>query len=339
MKSKDIKLYRKVLTKVNHIDYKPIDCIPSEQLEWTYHQPKSGDDDCGDGVGGGENKSPNNGSGSSDDTAKETRTTTATSTKVVVTKGFSIEYMSSTQLQANETLLNSCLKLFEDNMKVYYENSSWGFNLEDKKEEFVHPKAKFLLLFVNGDSEDNSTVTNTGEDNTKELIGFVHFRYEWNDDDEPTHPVLYCYELHITKQYQRMKCCKKLTALAAADADNADNSSSKSDMIGLGTYMMLLLEQIAVGGALNRIQLTCFKANEGAMNFYLNKLNYVIDDISPSKWVHLDPNNSKVDYEILSKELNVLSEAKNTAAAAITKAASTTTKANKTSGKKNKKRR
>ena len=315
MKSKDIKLYRKVLTKVNHIDYKPIDCIPSEQLKWSYNQPKSGDDDCGDGVGGGENTSPNNGSGSSENTAKETRTTT-TSTKVV-TKGFSIEYMSSTQLQANETLLNSCLKLFEDNMKVYYENSSWGFNLDDKKEEFVHPKAKFLLLFVNSDSEDNSSTTRTGEDNTKQLIGFVHFRYEWNDDDEPTHPVLYCYELQITKQYQRMKCCKKSTAAeaAASDADDADNSRSKSDMIGLGTYVMLVLEQIAVGGALNRIQLTCFKANEGAMNFYLNKLNYVIDEISPSKWVHLDPNNSKVDYEILSKELNVLSEAKNTAAA------------------------
>ena len=36
----------------------------------------------------------------------------------------------------------------------------------------------------------------------QEVVAFSHFQFVWDDEDEPEHPVLYCFELHVSEQHQ-----------------------------------------------------------------------------------------------------------------------------------------
>ena len=51
-------------------------------------------------------------------------------------------------------------------------------------------QSKFLLLVA---PEDNN-----------EVLAFVMFRFEWDDEDEPEYPVLFLYELQVAKSAQRL---------------------------------------------------------------------------------------------------------------------------------------
>ena len=48
-------------------------------------------------------------------------------------------------------------------------------------------------------------------------------------------------------------------------------------------------------------QLTVFKHNPQALGFYTNKLQYGVDDTSPSVCYDPEDSDAQVDYEILSK--------------------------------------
>jgi len=85
------------------------------------------------------------------------------------------------------------------------------------------------------------------------LIGFVHFRFEL--DDEQKFPVVYCYEIQIESAYQGK---------------------------GLGKFLMNVLVEIGTRFKLNKVMLTCFKHNAQATKFY-EKLGYGQDVCSPSK--------------------------------------------------------
>lgn len=67
---------------------------------------------------------------------------------------------------------------------------------------------------------------------------------------------------------------------------------------GLGGKMMEVVEGIAKKCQMNKMKLTVFKTNTSALNFYIDKLGYVIDPSSPSKWKRDEC------YEILSKKLS-----------------------------------
>ena len=86
-------------------------------------------------------------------------------------------------------------------------------------------------------------------------------------------PVLYVYELQLTSAFRGK---------------------------GLGKHAMVLLELLAARNAMKFIMVTVFHANEGAMRFYLEKLKYAVDEISPSRCA-VDDESS---YEILSKCLD-----------------------------------
>ncbi|KAH9821702.1 acyl-CoA N-acyltransferase [Melampsora americana] len=105
------------------------------------------------------------------------------------------------------------------------------------------------------------------------VVGFLIWRFDWEEtmcskDVE----VAYCYELQFKK-------------------DVCGN--------GLGRALMHLLEEIGKSWKMKKVMLTVHKANTRALSFYLSKMNYEFDEISPSQVEGADP----ADYEIMSKRL------------------------------------
>lgn len=152
------------------------------------------------------------------------------------------------------TFLEKALVLFETNMGELYRKSSWGLDMESKRDELEHRKARFLFL------------RRTIMDNTDELVAFVHFRFEMDDEDSPQCVVLYVYEIQVAANFRKQ---------------------------GIGQRLMSLVEHIARFNEMDKVLLTVFKSNNSAMDFYKNRLGYLEDESSPND----------EDYVILSKSL------------------------------------
>ncbi|MGK3733175.1 MAG: ribosomal protein S18 acetylase RimI-like enzyme [Bacillariaceae sp.] len=164
-------------------------------------------------------------------------------------RNLSILFASSGNI--TESRIKECLDLFERNMGELYKNSSWGLDMEEKSTELRHDKARFLLLL----------------DDNEKLAGFVHFRFEYDEEESPSCAVLYVYEIQIESIYRRC---------------------------GIGKRLMGITERIARNESMLKVLLTVFKSNQEAMSFYTKKMGYNIDDTSPTKY------GESVDYEILS---------------------------------------
>jgi GNAT superfamily N-acetyltransferase len=175
----------------------------------------------------------------------------------VTLRNLSVECLSSADV--SDDLLKQCLDLFERNMGDFYRRSTWGLDMVKKTEELQHRKARFLLAFA------------SDENNDKELASFAHFRFDYDDEEEPTCTVLYVYEIQVETAYRRK---------------------------GLGRRLMAIMESIARQTEMEKVVLTVFKKNESAMNFYIDSLGYNIDPYSPSK------SGEFADYEILSKSID-----------------------------------
>lgn len=143
--------------------------------------------------------------------------------------------------------------IFEKNMKSYYE-ITWGWDDEGKKKEMFSPQSHYIIVMNN-------------MDDTRRVAAFLHYQFTWDDEDEPTQGVVYCFELQVESSFQRN---------------------------GLGKYLMSALKDIAEYWRMSKILLTCFKANINAMQFYIRQ-GYLVDSSSPSRWGHKD-----APYEILS---------------------------------------
>ena len=108
-------------------------------------------------------------------------------------------------------------------------------------------------------------------DNAEKLAGFVHFRFEYDDDESPSCAVLDIFEIQIEADYRRC---------------------------GLGKHLMGIAERIGREQSMTKVVLTVFKTNQQAMAFYTKRLQYEIDELSPSKF-----GDHNADYEILSLKL------------------------------------
>jgi len=75
------------------------------------------------------------------------------------------------------------VELLIRNMKALYEQSNWGWNEKNKRDEMMEDAAWYLLA----KNEDGK------------ICGFSHFRYDMDYDDE----VLYVYEIQIDEEFQR----------------------------------------------------------------------------------------------------------------------------------------
>ncbi|CAB4379240.1 unnamed protein product [Rhizophagus irregularis] len=114
--------------------------------------------------------------------------------------------------------------------------------------------------------------------NNENPIGFAMFQFTWEEtmaDDDKEIEVIYCYEIQLAEEARRK---------------------------GLGTFLMRTLEKIGKNWKMNKVMLTTFKKNKLAMDFYINRLGYQIDEISPSE-VLLPKEAKDYDYEILSIKL------------------------------------
>lgn len=221
----------------------------------------------------------NNDVTSTSSTPEQARNTSAT-----------IQYYSSQSLPKN--ILQQCLELFETNMGEMYKQSKWGLDMNEKLNELQHNDARFLVITTSESSDEVDSATGTSEpssdtannnneiqssnnkDKQSTVVGFAHFRYEPNDEDTPTYPITYLYELQIHPSYQRR--------------------------LGLGKKLMTLIELLSLKLQMKSIMLTVFNYNEGAMAFY-KRMKYGVDESSPSNFV----GNEDCDYEILSKRLLV----------------------------------
>lgn len=172
---------------------------------------------------------------------------------------FDLQALPSTVL--TQDILQQLLGMFEDNMGELYRISTWGLNLEQKADEFRHRKARFLLVWRKAGQEDSTP---------PRIASFVHYRFCFDDDERPDWAVLYIYEIQVAADFQRR---------------------------GLGRSLMLLLEEVGRQTQMTKIMLTVFHRNAEGMRFYMERMEYVIDETSPSQY------GDRADYEILSKPL------------------------------------
>jgi len=175
------------------------------------------------------------------------------------TQSFHLKYC--TKIDPKVTL--KIFEIFENNMRVHYEET-WGWNRNEKMKELFHPAARFIVVTnAKGvERQDNSVAIDPSE-----IVAFTIYRFDWDDEDEPEHPVLYCYELQVLNSFQAH---------------------------GLGRLLMSQLVTIAERLRMWKVMLTCFKRNEGAISFY-RRCGFDIDSNSPSSF-----GNENEDYEILS---------------------------------------
>jgi N-alpha-acetyltransferase 40 len=187
-----------------------------------------------------------------------------------------IEFLTSADV-GYSVVSKELLNLFEENMGDLYRKSSWGLDLEEKKKEFQHRKARFLIVRQQRQAEDGE-ICNKNDDSTTasssssstSLVAYCHYRFCLDDDEQPTCAVLYVYELQVAASQRRQ---------------------------GWGRRLMQMIEQLALAADMPRVVLTVFKKNTSALHFYCETLQYEIDATSPSQ--HQEP----ADYEILSKTM------------------------------------
>ncbi|KAI8070058.1 hypothetical protein BC940DRAFT_236162 [Gongronella butleri] len=151
--------------------------------------------------------------------------------------------------------------LLKSNLHHLYVRSNLGWDAAAKRADLEAPEARYLVARNAHDPSD--------------LKGFLMFQMvlEETMDDDLMAEAAYCYELQL--------------------AEHARNR-------GLGEYLMRLLFQIGDFWCMDKVMLTVFKDNHGAMRFYTKKLGFSLDEISPSAC--LPPRRAKrFDYEILSR--------------------------------------
>lgn len=152
--------------------------------------------------------------------------------------------------------------LFVANMRDRYLAAGWECNVAEKQKELFHKASRFILLLRPvQQTGDVTSIT------TEEVVGYIMFRFTWDDEDEPEYPVLYVYELQVQQQALRQ---------------------------GLGRYLLQYVLQLSKHLGMRKVLLTCLKNSTDALAFY-RSMGLGIDMNSPSRGGF-----HKEVYEILS---------------------------------------
>nr|CAG4642241.1 EOG090X0MNC [Eurycercus lamellatus] len=160
-----------------------------------------------------------------------------------------------------ETNLKCCKITDLDKMSV-----DWAFDLLKRNMKKMYEESAWGW----DEKEKHKEMTESGAwyliayNSDGKPLAFSHFRF----DVDYGHPVLYCYELQL-----EVECRRK----------------------GLGRFMLQVLELMAFRNNMEKIVLTVFLHNPGAVNFF-KSLGYVLDGTSPVSTLE-----EQFDYEILSK--------------------------------------
>lgn len=161
----------------------------------------------------------------------------------------------------SEKDLESCYNLLKGNLQSCYENSSWGWHPDAKKAELREPDTKYLLLHSTADGQTPSHC---------DVLGFLSCQIVVEKDE----PVIYCYELQLSKALRGL---------------------------GIGSRLMFIMHELGKALCMKRAFLTVFTSNECAYKFYA-KLGYTVDPQSPKDKI-LRGRTVRPDYRILSKKL------------------------------------
>ena len=181
----------------------------------------------------------------------ETTADSSSSRPVVERESFELKSYCN-EMALSQTQRAQIFGMFETNMKAQYEQN-WGWKEDKMRNEVFHPMSRYLCLYP--------------KDNEDELAGYVIFRFEWDDDEEPEYPVLYCYQLMVSAEKQRH---------------------------GLGRHLMSLLSTIGKKLRMEKVMLTVFNSNTESVEFY-KRIGFAVDENSPSTC------GFPAEYEILSK--------------------------------------
>ena len=179
--------------------------------------------------------------------------------------------------EAPELLRRWFFDLTRRNMFELYERT-WGWSNPEKRRELAHSDARFIVAYERDGDGDAAKETMTSWSQPEDgsvlegyvPVGFVHFRFEVEEDDSA---VTYVYELQVEPRRQRGR--------------------------GLGTRLMAAAEAVGASYGLERCLLTVLKVNEGAARFY-ERMGYVPDMNTPR--------DEECHYVILTKGLGSASE-------------------------------
>lgn len=180
-----------------------------------------------------------------------------------VDRGFHIDFVTSSELTDNE--LHECYNIIKSTSRKDYESSSFGWHPKRKKREMKEDDMRYLLVRSSANRQSEST----GQEPIQAFLSFM-----LTHDSTPSVPVLYIYEIHLQKQLRR---------------------------VGLGAYLMEIVEGIAEKIGVSKLMLTCFVSNGTAHSFY-EKRGYGTDVSSPEDRITRDKT-VKPDYLIMSKDV------------------------------------
>ncbi|KAL5721947.1 N-terminal L-serine N(alpha)-acetyltransferase NatD [Ranunculus cassubicifolius] len=188
--------------------------------------------------------------------------------------GLSVYLESGSGEQLSSDMKHYIQTLLKVNMEGPY-GAEWPTEEKIKRREMVAPEARYIFVRETRDVnlEESSSLRKKENHNCwighgDPVVGFVHYRFVVEEDV----PVAYVYELQLEARMQGKE---------------------------LGKFLMQLIELIARENRMGAVMLTVQKANLVALNFYMNKLKYVISTMSPSK---VDPLiGAEKSYEILCK--------------------------------------
>ncbi|KAI4836543.1 N-acetyltransferase [Plasmodium brasilianum] len=211
----------------------------------------------------------------------------------------------------SEVLFRTLLEITKVNMEGLYNESNFlnrGWIDSTKWKELTSDRCKLILGFIkycescNNNTNDCNFVGNDklsedcveGEDNflnilkcnniekmnkylcKNKLICFVHYRLTPDYYPYEKNIICYLYEIQIVYDYTKL---------------------------GLGKYLISMLENLCKHIKLKKIICTVLKNNINAVSFYKNKCSFEIDDSSPDNFP--SDNSKPCPYEILKKEIQL----------------------------------
>ena len=185
--------------------------------------------------------------------------------------------------------------MYEKNMMSHYQ-ANGGWSSGQKQAELFHSMSRYFIVYADNDESGadvmpsaasldpgsqpsvaeggasaSPAASSEGLRSGREILAFVAFRFEWDDDEEPDFPVMYVYEMQVSSAWQGH---------------------------GLGRQLMALVLKVSDRLKMTKVMLTCFVSNRGAMKFYKD-MGFGRDCNSPLAM------GFKVDYEVMSNRPNV----------------------------------
>ncbi|KAI5305666.1 hypothetical protein KEM56_003690 [Ascosphaera pollenicola] len=205
---------------------------------------------------------------------------------------YEIEIHDNTTIPSG--MFEACFRLVEFTCAETYKRSSFGWSASGKKKEMADEDMRFLVLARRGRHKDKKTGARDSTEFTADDVhsdsdtvwgekcprigGFLSFMVT----KEAGLPIIYVYEIHLHPMLQGRN---------------------------IGSKLLSFIDFIGSSLNLNKVMLTTFKKNEGAIRFY-RRHGFEEDESSPKSRRLRNGKVKEWDYMIMSKELRPRSDGK-----------------------------